>query len=135
VTGKLSEKLLQKLHSRFADRGLIVYDGKRPVALFPAIHDDVGDIQIWDDDHELTVYVGSLHGHFPNYNDKLTLDAREERMVDDVLAFLEDVFAERIEFWAEGDRMGGWHERGKTNPFGRRNAQRYVWSGPLNEPS
>jgi hypothetical protein len=135
MTGELSEKLIPQLRAHFPHRGLIVSDGKQPVAVFPAVHAEVGDIRICDDDWELTLYIGKVHGHFSCYDNDLTPDGRAQTIVEDVLTFLGEVFAEQIEFWVEGDRMGGWHQRGKANPFGRSNIRRYVWSGPLTEPS
>jgi hypothetical protein len=126
----LSEKLIPKLRTRFPDRRLSVSSGKPPVAVFPAVYDQVGDIEIHDDGDELTLYVGPTHGHFSCYDDALSDDERQDRTVDEVLAFLDEVFADRIEFWSNGGRMGGWHVHGRSNPLSRR-ARRFVWSGPI----
>jgi hypothetical protein len=36
----------------------------------------------------------------------------EEELVERVMKFLDEVFADQIEFWTAG-RAGGWHDRGE----------------------
>ena len=63
----LSDNLIPKLLASFPDRDLRLHQGNQPVATFPAAHPEVGDLQISDDEDELTISVGSLtHGHFQN---------------------------------------------------------------------
>lgn len=137
MAGKLAEKLLPILRSRFPGRGLRVHDGKQPFASFPAAHPEVGDLRICDDDIELTLYVGELtHQHFSPFDYSEPADTREAKIVEEVAAHIEAVFGDEIEFWAD-ERMGGSHARGTANAtslrdlFGRRNVRTYVWSGPL----
>ena len=59
MAGTLSEKLIPRLLSRFPDRGIRLHEGKQPVASIPAAHPEVGDLQIDDDDGELTISVVS----------------------------------------------------------------------------
>jgi hypothetical protein len=116
MVGTLSERLIPRLLARFSSRGVRIYDGKQPFATFPAADPEVGDLQIDDDDGELTISVGQLtHGHFSPKNYQTPLEEREEEVVGRVIAFLEAVFDDRIEFWTSG-RMGIWHERGDSPP-------------------
>jgi hypothetical protein len=120
----LAETLIPLLKARFSDRPFVVGTGSHPAATFPAIHPEVGDLVIQDDGDELTVYVGNFtHVHFDN--------------VDDTLAFLEDVFADRMEFFGSHLGGGGCRKRaGKPRGvvskalLGRRT---YVWSGPVED--
>ena len=93
-----------------------------PLVIFPAAHPEVGDVEIHDNGADIIVSIGRLtHEHFP-------VDG------DDVIVFLEQLFADRIELFCSGSR-GGWRPRGPKPRgriskflFGRRT---YVWSGPL----
>jgi len=135
MTGTLSQKLIPRLLARFPDRGLRVQDGKQPVASFPAAHPDVGDLHIDDDGVELTISVGQLtHGHFfpRNYQGPSVKPSEkdEEEVIERVMKFLGEVFADQIEFWT-ADGGGGWHPRGKQPLVQRANMRRFVWSGPV----
>ena len=133
MTGTLSQKLIPRLLGRFGTL-VHVHEGKQPVATFPAAHADVGDVKIYDDDVELMVDVGNLtHGHFSPRNYEAPQTEREEELIERVMAFLEEVFADQIEFW-RSDIAGGWHARGRGEPMGP-NARRYTWSGPLGAAS
>jgi hypothetical protein len=92
-----------------------------PLVVFPAAHPEVGDAEIHDNGADIIVSIGKFtHEHFPT--------------CDDVIAFLDQLFADRIELFGTG-RRGGWRARGAKPRgkiakflFGRRT---YVWSGPL----
>jgi hypothetical protein len=131
----LADALLPLLKSRFAGRPVTVGSPPGPIATFPAAHPDVGDLVIHDDGDELTLYVGNFtHVHFNNYDEALAEEERSQRIAEELVAFLEDVFAERVEFF--GSHGGGGGCRGRTKErvvvsklfFG---AQTYVWSGPV----
>lgn len=126
----ISEVLIPKLHERFSERGLCIT--KPPAcAVFPAIHPAVGDIEIFDDGDELTVVAGNFtHSHFSNYDDKLSEEEKAERIADDVVKFLEEMFADQIVMWGSHLGCGGWHRRGRKS-FWQKVIRQYVWSGPL----
>ena len=97
------------------------------------MHPDVGDIQIYDDGDELTVVAGNFtHGHFSNYDDKLTVEQRTEEISDDVMSFLESLFADHIVLWGSHESGGGWyHIEQDSTAFSAQEEKKYVWSGPL----
>ena len=105
------------------------------LAVFPPAHPDVGAVEIHDEGDEVVVVIGRFtHEHFLAYERGLSAEQRAERIADDVVAFLEKLFADRIELFGRG-RRGGWRARGSKPRgriskflFGRRT---YVWSGPL----
>jgi len=131
MTETLSEKLAPLLTTRFVDRGLRLDMGKKPVASFPAAHPEVGDLQIDDDDDELTISVGRLtHGHFIPRNYQTPSQEKEEDFLERVMEFLDQVFNDQIEFWTDG-KVGGWHARGGEPMASRPNRRRFVWSGPI----
>jgi hypothetical protein len=95
--------------------------------VFLAAHRDVGDIEIQDDGNELTVTVGKFtHTHFANYDEGISDSERAERIVNDLVAFLEDVFADRVEFFGSHRTGGGFRPRGAES-----GSDLYVWSGPI----
>jgi len=134
MAGTLSAKLIPRLLARFPNRDLRIHAGKRPKVSFRAAHPDVGDLEIYDDDDELTIAVGRLtHGHFSPSNYAAPQDAREVEVIERVMAFLEEVFSDQVEFWSS-DKAGGWHPRGEAPIVPRPKARRYTWSGPLERP-
>jgi hypothetical protein len=100
MAGTLSDKLIPKLLACFPDRDLRLHQGNQPVASFPEAHPEVGDLQIYDDEDELTISVGSLtHGHFSPNNYQEPLEKREEDVINRVMEFLDAVFKDQVEFW------------------------------------
>ena len=117
----------------FPNRGLRLGEPPGPCAVFSAIHPEVGDIEISDDGDEVTVVVGHFtHKHFDNYDTGLSEAEVAERIAQDVVSFLEDLFSDKIVLWGSHRGTGGCYERDQKPPrfFGRRR-KKYVWSGPL----
>ena len=132
----LTDRLIATLHSRLALQPMEVGGTDGVVVVFPAAHSDVGDIEVHDNGDELIVMVGNFtHTHFNNYDRGLSISERAERIADDVVAFLTDIFSDRIEFFGSHTGAGGWRkrkpkERGILSKlvFGKKT---YVWSGPV----
>ncbi|MFO0965319.1 MAG: hypothetical protein U0793_06995 [Gemmataceae bacterium] len=123
--------LIPKLQERFAGRGLRIDSAPSPCAVFPAVHPEFGDIQIYDEGDELTVVAGHFtHGHFSNYDDELSVEQKAEKITDGVVHFLEEVFADEVAFWGAHESAGGWHKRGERSDW-QKAAREFVWSGPL----
>jgi len=133
MTGTLSQKLIPRLLARFPGRSVCLHQGRQPVATFPAAHPEVGELQIHDDEEELTIYVGQLtHGHFSPNNYQEPLQKREEEVINRVMEFLDAVFNDQVEFWSAGNRDGwNWNLPGEDPIMPRPDARRYVWSGPV----
>jgi len=112
------------------------HPGAAPFAIFPAVHPDVGDIEIYDDGDELTVVVGKFtHRHFSNYDQGVSQVERACRIGNDLAVFLSDLFADRIEMYGShlgggGTRLRDGRSRGLASKvvFG---SKTYVWSGPV----
>jgi hypothetical protein len=132
----LTDAIVPVLKARFIGRPVIFGNPPGPVATFPAAHADVGDLVIDDDGDEFTVYVGKFtHVHFSDYDESLTESARAARIVDNLVSFLDDVFADRMEFFGSHTGGGGCRKRG-AEPRGMVSrlffgAKTYVWSGPV----
>jgi hypothetical protein len=84
-----------------------------------------------DDDEEITAFLGRFtHGHFSNY-DKIPTAEKEKIIAEDVVRFLEDLFADRIVMWGSHRGMGGWHPI-DSHSLVSHGRKEYVWSGPRN---
>jgi hypothetical protein len=131
----IGDRLVPKLKARWPDRPMKFGGADGPLVVFPAAHPEVGDAEIHDNGADIIVSIGKFtHEHFPAYDAALPGSEREERIAGEVITFLEQLFADRIELFSAG-RRGGWRvrgakPRGKISKllFGRRT---YVWSGPL----
>jgi hypothetical protein len=129
--------LIPKLKEDFPNRGLRVETSPEVRAVFPCVHPEVGDIVIHDDGDELTIYAGNFtHGHFSNYDEKLSKEQKAEKIAEDVVEFLKNLFADQIVLWGSHSGGGGWSKRGEPNKFYstgifKKARNEYVWSGPL----
>lgn len=125
--------LLPRLEDRFPGRGLRPGFPPDPVAIFPRQHEAVGDVSIWDHGDEATVAVGEItHGHFNPYDPTLNAEQIAERVADDVINFLIDLFEDRVLLWKSADgRSGGWRMIGSDDRDSLMDAsdQGFVWSG------
>jgi hypothetical protein len=125
----LLEVLVPLLKSRFPDLSFTGPSGAPPQLTIPAAHPDVGDVVLQDDDEEITAYVGHFtHSHFANYDNIPTAD-KEKMIAEDVVTFLDDLFADRIVMWGSHRGMGGWHSIDSPSALSV-GGKKYVWSGP-----
>jgi hypothetical protein len=137
---KFSEFLLPQLRECFPSRNLqernVQEPGEGPFALFPAIHPDVGNLELYDEGEEITFVVGNFtHIHFACYEAHLSPEAKAAQISADVVAFLDAIFSEQLEFWGSHSGAGGTRPRDSQGRlsrfvFGRR---AFVWSGPVSE--
>ena len=130
----ISEFLIPMLKEHFPGRGLVINDRPDPCAVFPAVHPEVGAIEIYDDVDEITINAGHFtHGDFSNYDQNLSDEQKHNEIANDVISFLDDLFADRVVLWGSHSRGGGWcykDAEGSLPPNGER---LYVWSGPLHD--
>ncbi len=127
----IADTLFPMLRKRFPDRGLRIETRPEPCAVFPAIHPEVGDIEVCDDGDEVTVYAGTFtHGHFSNY-DEIPGEQKAKIISSDVVEFLEAVFSDQVTFWGSHRGGGGW-QRLDLAPSEDPDPGEYVWSGPRN---
>jgi len=126
----ITEKLIPRLRERFADRPMKLGAPPEAIAVFAAAHPDVGDVQIFDDGSEVTLVAGNFtHGHFSDFDSETTEQA-EENIVENVIEFLDRLFADQVVLWGSHRGSGGWYSRDRdSSEFAK--GPRYVWSGPL----
>jgi hypothetical protein len=114
----LADELIAGIQGRFRDREFATDLTGNPCAVFPSPSAEVGSIEIHDDGHELTVYLGHFtHVHFDNFDRPKSDSECNRAIVSEVLDFLEEVFNDDIEFFGTPGGSGGWHYR-KDGPRG-----------------
>lgn len=127
----LSSLLLPILRERFPERGLVERPPPDPCAVFPGTHPGIRAVSIYDDGDELTVCIDDLtHGHFAEYDDRVSDAEREQRIVDAVVEFLDALFADQIAVWGEANVGGGWYRIDERRSGGPPGVPEFVWSGP-----
>jgi hypothetical protein len=135
----IRDVLVPMLVARFSDRGLRLGEPPDPIAVFPEIHHEVGEVRIADRDSSADLAVGSIvYDHFFNpYDQERGTDKAVEGIANDVVRFLGELFADRLLMWRSVDgRTRGWRERGDaghSTPLvvDDREYLLYLWSGPL----
>ena len=93
----IRDLLLPELLARFPDTPFQIENSGNSIGFFPAANPAVGRLYISDDGDEATLFIGSLtHLHFDSDRDDTE---PEKRITDDVLTFLDELFADRILIW------------------------------------
>ena len=127
----LKEKLIRELKERYGNLA-IVSPAEEPFAVFRAMHPDVGDASIFDEDSSIVVQIGEItHGHFDGDYRTTDLEERKKEIVSEVLDFLEDLFVDKYVL-QKSSGGGGWTQRDffEQNFERSPNVVHYVWSGP-----
>ena len=107
---------------------------KNPIATIQAAHPDVGDVLIYDDEDEATVFVGDItHNHYNPYDETLSQEQVDNAVTEDVIEFLEALFRDKILMWKTGRGGGGSthieHEENIDKIV--ENNKAFLWSGPI----
>jgi hypothetical protein len=127
----IRQALPPALHERFPDRAFRRGHAPTEVAVFPAAHPEFGDLVIHDDGHEATI-VGTLtHTHIDARHSRHAVEGSDRAIVEEVLEFLDDLFADRIVVWCVPGKSGGYCYVGGKSDHVPRDAKVYVWSGPF----
>jgi len=131
--------LLPMLEARFPGRGLRAGSPPDPFAVFPAIHEAVGNVSIWVDEDEVRVEIGTItHGHFSARDPSADDDIAAREVTEAVAHFLVDLFADRILLWKSSNGVSdGWRLAGRSPQFRTMVADdsTFLWSGPVPNPS
>jgi hypothetical protein len=128
------DRLIQAARAAFGEGSFREMGDPLPAIVFPAVHPDVGDIEVQADAGELVVILGRFtHTHHANYDDGLSASEAEERVVEQVIAYLREIFADRVVMWGSHRGAGGSYARGREPLMVvvTERGPEYVWSGPL----
>lgn len=132
--------LVPLLVERFKDRGLQLGTSPDLIAVFPAVHSEVGNVRISEGNGGgADVAVGDVaRDHFFNpYEEERNTSEAAEGIARNVVRFLQELFADRLLMWRSTDgRTRGWRERGDaghTAPLvvDDRAYYTFIWSRPL----
>jgi hypothetical protein len=132
----LSDMTKEAVRLTFPDSGVSYGDSPAPIVTISPKYAEFGVIEVIDDEFELTVSCGNFtHVHLSNYDEGISLDERERRIVASLVTFLSDVFADRYEFWGSHRSGGGCRVRGSQGPISALilGSAAFTWSGPINE--
>ena len=123
------------LRSAFPEVPFVSADPPDPVATLDGPCAELSPMQVCDDGDEITVHLGTTtHAHLACHDDALSDAERERQTVEDMVAFVRDLFADRIVATTGlGGRIGGWRRiaADEAVPRNGRVWRRYVWSRPL----
>ena len=126
----IRDTLIPLLQTRFPDRGMKIGLSPKACVTFPALHPEVGPIEIYDDGDELTLVAGRFtHGHFSNYDD-ISLEEKERAIAEDVASFLDRLFSDQVVLWGSQGEGGGWKVITPGTAVRKEYHREYVWSGP-----
>ncbi len=126
------EAFMEKLREQLPGVVWSLASDAAPTVVFPAISEDFGDIDVTEQDGELTVNFGRFtHSHFCCYDNELTETQKADLIAADTVACLADVFADRLEFYGSHSGIGGFRRRGTQGALSRLIVGREsrVWSG------
>jgi len=129
----ITEKLIPRLRERFPNQSVKFGLPPAPSVVFSALHPVVGDIQIFDDGTEARLVAGNFtHGHFSGFGSK-SVEEREQNIIEEVIDFLEHLFADEVVMWGSQRSGGGWYIRGQSDDrtIVKSRGPLYVWSGPF----
>ncbi len=123
--------LIAKLKDHFPNRQFYV-SGSGNAVIYPAAHAEVGDLEIHDEGGEITLYLGRFtHSHINNFGEKLSEEEDARKIVASIIAFLHDLFDDKVVLWGSQKGGGGTYRVGSVpNSAFPPRGPRYVWSGP-----
>lgn len=130
----LRDIVIPVLQQQFPDRPFVVgVNGQ--VATFAAAHPGFGELVIFDDGDEVTVCVGRLtHTHFGPVKDVSVTADVEMTIIEPLIEFLKDLFADRLLVWCVPGKCGGYQwvdDHARDIP---KEAMMFLWSGPWRTP-
>jgi hypothetical protein len=127
----IRDHLTRELKRRFPARAFAFDEPPRPVASLPSPCPGLGQMDICDDGDEATVFFNATHGHFGCEDEALSIEQREQRIADDVVAFLDALFDDRVVVWQVlGGLGGGWRvlQSGEAVPAPSVARRQFLWT-------
>ncbi len=126
--------LIPEIQKAFSGWEMKINPVENPIVRFPAVQKEVGDILIYDDGNEVTMYVEHItHSHFTSYDETITQEQREAIVTEDVISFLQALFADQVLLHTTPDnRRGGWMRLDRQDGSVALSPEEryYLWSKP-----
>jgi hypothetical protein len=127
----IADHLIRELKQRFPDVAFTFDESPNPVASLQSPCQALGQMDICDDGDEATVYFTATHGHFSCDDETLSVEQRERQITDDVIAFLDSLFKDRVVVWKVlGGLAGGWRvlQPGEDAPTPSVARRQFLWT-------
>ncbi len=114
----------------------LILDKEKHKITISAIYEGFGNIELDDDEDEITLFVGNFtHCHFGCNQEYLSEKEKAEMVAEEVVEFLNDLFNEKVTMYGSHGGGGGFKYRderkGQESRLDMR--QRWLWSGPISE--
>ena len=130
----IKDKLIPRLKEAFPNMSMLYSEAGNPIATIQAAHPEVGDVLIYDDEDEATVFIGDItHNHYNPYDETLSREEVDDVVSAEVIEFLEALFRDEILMW-KTDMGGGGSTRIQYEENIDKlvdNNKAFVWSGPI----
>ena len=131
----LSTQAKRAVQAEFRGQQISYGEPPEPIITVAPVHPDFGPIEVLDDEVELTVHCGRFtHVHISNYDEGITPEEHNTRVVASLVTLLHEIFADRVEFWGSHRSGGGFRTRGSQGPVSKAlgvTEAEFTWSGPI----
>lgn len=127
----IRDVLIMAINQRFPEVPFVFGEPPKPIVSLQSPCQGLGQMEICDDGDEATVYFTITHGHFSCYDESLSLGQREQQITDDVIAFLDSLFSDRVVIWQLlGGLAGGWRvlQPGEDAPSPSLARRQFLWT-------
>jgi hypothetical protein len=134
----IRDRLIPAVKETFPDKPFSFGEPPDPIIKLSSGHAEIGELAIYDDGEEATVCITEItHGHFNPCDPSLGQDEVDQKVTEEVVGFLRDLFSDRVLLYRTPSRsMGGWmlfRDASDKTMFveGR---ECFLWSGPYRRP-
>jgi hypothetical protein len=127
----IRDRLIRELKQRFPDQAFEFDESPESDASLQSPCRALGRMDLCDDGDEVTVYFTATHGHFSCDDETLSVERREQKIVNDVMSFLDSLFKDRVVVWkAFGGLAGGWRvlQPGEDPPTPSLVRRQFLWT-------
>jgi hypothetical protein len=129
--------LIPAIKDAFPDKRFAFSEPPDPIIQLPSGITDIGDLTVYDDCDEATVCITEItHLHVNPYDPSLTQDEIDQRVTDEVLAFLRSLFSDHVLLYRHPSRRSGCCSLFEEQPDSTDINDEYeyfLWSGPFSK--
>ena len=130
----IRDRLIPAVRKAFPDKPFLFSSSPDPIIRLPSGFAEIGDLAIYDDGEEATVCITEItHGHFNPYDSSFSRDQVDQKVTEDVVDSLRDLFSDHVLLYRTPNRsMGGryvFEDAPKEDAFAE-GREYFLWSGP-----